>query len=369
MPSERHALRAIVAVILAAPLFLAACKDTLLVPEPDDGPRRPLDAAIDTVLARQIDGYLQTLPDGEAGISVLVRYDDEIVYYGSRGLQSKHSGRRLSERSLFRLASVSKPFTAVAVMQLVEKGEIGLDDSILKYFPEFDASWAPITIHMLLSHRSGTYDFLNDFAGSSWRQGITNKRVIDRFAEDPRLKFAPGTRPGYSNSNYVLLAEIISRVKGRPFADYMEETIFEPLGMTESYFRDAETPLSEDETLNYADRDTYLGLRTYTVGPMGMVSSTYEIDLFMRALSRGELLGEASLERMLVPYSNLFGASYGYGFMFGADWYGHGGSLDGAQTSITFYPRRNVHLIALSNGGSRTYDYIRRVASIVEAYY
>ena len=369
MLSERRALRAILAMVLSVPLLLVACEDNPVASGPDQGPRGSIDAAIDTALAARIDGYLQTLPGDEAGLSVLVRHDDAIVYYGSRGVQSKSTGRQLSEHSLFRLASVSKTFTAVAVMQLVERGEIGLDDSVLEYFPELDASWAPVTIHMLLAHRAGTYDFLNDFIGSPWRQGITNQKVLDYFAERPRLKFAPGTQAGYSNSNYVLLAEVISRVAGRSFADYMKETLFEPLGMTRTYFRDSEKPLSEDETLNYAERDTYFGLHTYTVGPMGMVSSTYEIDLFMRALSGGELLDAALLDRMLAPYSTLFGASYGYGFMFGDDWYGHGGSLDGAQTSITFYPQRNAHLILLSNGGSRTYAYMRNVAAIVEAYY
>lgn len=226
-----------------------------------------------------------------------------------------------------------------------------------------------MTIHMLLSHRTGTYDFLADFIGSPWRQGIHNQKVIGYFIDHPRLKFTPGTQAGYSNSNYVLLAEIISRINGVSFAKYMKEHIFEPLGMTNTYCRDSDTPLSENETLNYADRDTYFNIHTYTVGPMGMVSSTYEIDLFMQALSKGELLSPKSLALMKNPYSTLFGASHGYGFMFGNDWYGHGGSLDGAQTNITFYPQRNVHLITLSNGGSRTYGSMRKVASMVEAYY
>ncbi len=359
---------------LLAALLLASCSDNPVTPDPETETETETEgtiiaAHIDPVLAEQIDGYLATLPHDDAGLSVLVRHNDEIVYYGARGMGNIPTQEPLSVYSLFRLASVSKTFTAVALMQLVEQGDVGLDDSVLEYFPEFDASWAPMTVHMLLCHRAGTVDFLNDFIGSPWRRDITNQKVIDYFRDNPQLKFTPGTQAGYSNSNYVLLAEIISRVSGQPFADYMDETIFEPLGMTETYFRDTDTPLAAHETLNYAVRDTYFNIHTYTVGPMGLVGSAYEIDLFMRALANGELLNDASMALMRNPYATLFGASYGYGLMFGGDWYGHGGSLDGAQTNITFYPQRNAHLITLSNGGGRTYGYMRQVAAIVEGYY
>lgn len=362
-------LRTAAAVLLLAALLTSACVESPVTTSPEPEPEAVPGARIDTALAARIDGFLATVPADAPGLSVLVRHNDEVVYYGARGLANAHTGRELTVHSRFRLASVSKTFTAVAVMQLVERGTLGLDESVLTYFPEFDASWEPMTIRMLLSHRAGTYDFLADFRGSPWRQGLDNQRVIDYFAEHPTLKFTPGTEIRYSNSNYLLLAEIVSRVTGVPFARYMDEQFFEPLGMTTTYCRDAEVPLGEDEVLNFAERETYFGIRTYTLGAMGMVSSAYEVDLFMRALARGELLNEGSMAQMRVPYGTLFGVSYGLGLMFGDDWYGHGGSLDGFQTTIAVYPQRNAHLVLLSNGGERTSGYLREVASIVEAYY
>ncbi len=186
-------------------------------------------------LTETLDKYLDTnLDDNSPGMAILVIKDGEVTYKNAKGMANKHTGLFITSDTGFRLASVSKTFTAIAIMQLYEQQLLTVEESIITFLPELPSSWQGITIHHLLSHQSGIPDYLNDLGIDSWPDGVTNKDVLEYFSANDSLEFVPGTKGEYSNTGYLLLAEIVSRVTGVRFAVYMENNLFHPLGMKDS---------------------------------------------------------------------------------------------------------------------------------------
>jgi len=143
-----------------------------------DNPSSPNSNSSTPDLAQQLDDYLhKNQKDSDDGISILAIKDGETIY-ACRGMADLNSRTPVSKQTAFHLASISKPFTAIAIMQLVERGQLNLSDSILTYIPELPSSWNAITIENLLIHRSGIYDIINDFWEPSLLNGLTNNTLI-----------------------------------------------------------------------------------------------------------------------------------------------------------------------------------------------
>ena len=311
-------------------------------------------------LTETLDKYLDTnLDDNSPGMAILVIKDGEVAYVGTKGMANKHTGLSITSDTGFRLASVSKPFTALAVMQLYEQQLLTFEDPIISILPELPSSWQKITIHHLLSHQSGIPDFTNDMGIESWPDGVTNQNIIDYFTTHDVLEFEPGTKGDYSNTGYVLLAEIVSRVSGVRFADYMENSLFRPLGMNHSYVADEySTPLS-NEARNYAKYTTLSGRKFYVTGASGVVSSLDDMKLFIGALLDGKIVKAETLELMLQHHTLdlLSGSDYGYGLMVdptGMDAFAHTGGNDGFRTWMLINRDNNLRLVILGNGGDQT---------------
>lgn len=321
-------------------------------------------------LQERLDAVLAEQDSSSAGVSVLVVKDGEIVYHKSAGMANRNAGIAINNQTGFRLASVSKSFTALAIMQLLEAGQLSLNDSVNNYIPELPESWQPITVKMLLTHESGIYDLLND----SWRPSLvnrlTNNGAIDHFIANPGLEFSPGSRADYSNSGYILLAEIIERVTGYSFSDYMRLHIFEPAGMVNSYINDEGQPLRGGDALNYGTSQTHYGITTWLSGNMGQVSSTDDFIHFFKALRDGDVVSRSTLATMAFERTIVFGSiKYGYGFMLGATSYGHGGMWDSFRTDMTIDPASNLEFVVLTNGGGSTQSYIGAVREVVYDFY
>jgi CubicO group peptidase (beta-lactamase class C family) len=308
-----------------------------------------LEETIDTFLARNFS-------DDSPGIGILVLKEGQVVYKNGRGLANKHSNRAITSETGFRLASVSKPFTALAVMQLFEKRLLFLEDSILKFLPELPSKWSNINIHHLLSHQSGIPDINNtrDLPFKDWLD--TNKQAIEYFKVNDSLKFVPGTQAEYSNSGYVLLAEIVSRVSGQRFSDYMQNHFFYPLKMNNSYIADEYSKSLESDALNYAEFATLKGQNVQTYGSSGQVSSLNDMALFVEALLNEKIVEKKTFALMTQKHSlNIFDdLAYGYGWLLVpkvAGIYAHGGSNDGFLTNIELKTNLGIHLVFLSNSG------------------
>ena len=186
------------------------------------------------------------------GAAVLVMKDGKIIFKNTKGLANMEDRIPLKSNSVFEIASCSKQFTGLATAMLIDKGLIGLDDDIRKYIPEMPDYGYKITIAHLVYHISGirSTDDLQ-FAGFAPEDIITLPMCINFAINQKHLKFTPGERYNYSNTNYNLLAEIISRVTKQNFADWTKENIFDPLGMTATFFKAEPGQIYSNKVLCY----------------------------------------------------------------------------------------------------------------------
>jgi len=345
-------------------LILSACGGS------SDKPVKTNFTGVQDTITNTIDTYLTANPaPNEPGLSIIIKKDNIVVYQNNTGLANKQTNTAISSDTGFRLASVSKPFTALAVMQLYEQGLISMEDKLLDYIPELSSTWQAITVDHLLTHRSGIPDFLNDIWSDKRNSGLTNQGLIQFFAKTPKLEFTPGSKGDYSNTGYVLLAEIVARVSGLSFSEYMQQNIFTPIGMDNSYITNETTPLRVNDALNFADRDTYHGFKMYTYGSMAQVSSANDLNKFTLALKNHQVVSQQTLELMLEPHANLVnGGNYGYGFAI-SDSFEHSGLWDSFNTLLIFYPTRQIELIYLSNGGEITDKHMRNIQKLVRDFY
>ncbi len=334
---------------------------------------RIVNTGVQATLAETIDAYLDVnQSNDEPGLSILVRKDGELVYKKSRGMANKLTGQSITNQTGFRLASVSKPFVALSIMQFYEQQRISLEDSILIYLPELSSSWQSITIHQLLAHRSGIPDFLNDLHLEEKYDDITNQNVLDYFIDNDMLEFTPGSKSDYSNSGYLLLAKIIERITGDRFEDYMLNNLFIHIGMTNSYIADEFSTAQPNDALNYADRSTLWGFNLYINGGDGQVTSIDDMNLFVQALLEGSIVSIETLDLMRQIYSNLEQGNHGYSWFVGTsdqDHFHAGGSMDGFESKLIIEPSKELQYVALSNGGQLTAIHIGNIYALLSQFY
>ena len=332
-------------------------------------------------VAAQIDDILRSQQDAQAaGLSILLRKYGATVYSNSKGMAQAAQSAQITGNTVFQLASVSKPITAIAVMRLVEAGRLSLDDTALEWLPGLPASWSAITVRHLLAHRSGVPDYIANVpvAQIPRLDGLTNAGLLQRFAQDARLDFVPGSAPAYSSSNYVLLAEIIARSARQPYADHLRTTIFEPLGMRSTFVAGAEVPANISLALNFASQTTTWGINLLTVGDMGIFSSVADMDLLLRAFRAGRLVSASTAQVMTVAQSgqavNAAGEFYGFGWLVPGNItqptvYAHSGQKDGFRSLVRINEQQDLELVMLSNGGEATLRVMNAVRSVVQQTY
>lgn len=222
----------------------------------------------------------------------------------------------ITANTAFHLASTSKPFTGVAIMKLIDEQKINLDDEIRKYFPGFP--YSGVTIRHLLTHRSGLPNYLYFMDDKQkWNQTtmVSNKDVIDfLIGHQPPKTASPGTRFQYSNTNYVLLASVIEKVSGKAFPQYMKETIFEPLGMTNTFVY---TPADSTRALmSYKPSGALWANDKYenTYGDKNVYSTPRDMFKWDSALYREDFVKKEILDSSFVPRSNEKPGVHNYGY-------------------------------------------------------
>lgn len=325
-------------------------------------------SVVATELSKKIDDYLLANQAADLpGISVMIVKDGKLAYSGSRGMADIPSGVAITSVTGFRVASVSKPFTAIAVMQLVERGDLKLSDSLLDYIPELPSSWQKITIQQLLSHRSGIPDIINDGWHPEILNGLTHTRLINYLSNNPRLEFEPGSQFDYSNTGYMLLATLIERKTGLSFSDYMQRNIFEPANMKSSYINDENQSIKYGDALNYARLRTYYGVVTHLKGSMAQVSSGDDFVNFFLAMRENKLVSAQTLAEMSVARSFYPGSKVGYGYGFGVsdDYISHLGEWDGFETDMEIGKSKDIAFVILTNSGSIGGRHINAIRSII----
>jgi CubicO group peptidase (beta-lactamase class C family) len=189
--------------------------------------------------------------DKEPGISIGIVIDDSLVIQKQYGLATLEHSIPITNNTSFHVASVSKQFTALAILLLETEGKLSLDDDIQKYIPEMKIK--NISIRNLLHHTSGLRDQWNLLRLAGWRLEdiITNKEVLNLIYNQKELNFMPNQEFMYSNSGYTLLAEIVSRISNMSFAEFTKKRIFQPLKMNNSSFIDTEGAVIPNKANSY----------------------------------------------------------------------------------------------------------------------
>jgi CubicO group peptidase (beta-lactamase class C family) len=323
--------------------------------------------------AKPVDALFSSLiSDREPGAAVLVVKDGGALFEHGYGVTDLRTSRRIDARTNFRLASVTKQFTAAAVMLLVRDGKIRYEDSLAAIFPGFPEYGRAITLRHLLNHTSGLPDYEDlmppaDPALSIEQVQIRDAGVLELLTKQESGKFAPGSRWAYSNSGYVLLGLVVEKASGRPFAEFLRDRIFAPLKMTGTIAYEH----GKNDVPNRAFGHTREGLRwrekdqsptSATLGDGGVYSSLSDLAKWDEALRRHTLLSDPEMQLALTPVRVLEGpptepagspADYGFGWFLNP-WKGHArmwhyGETSGFRTAIHRFTDDGLTVIVLCN--------------------
>jgi CubicO group peptidase (beta-lactamase class C family) len=286
--------------------------------------------------------------------SVLVAVDGKPVFRQGFGLADRELSVANTPDTEFRLGSITKQFTATAILQLAEQGKLKIDDPVSKYYTDAPPAWAKVTIKHLLTHTSGipTYTALPDFFAREARLPHTPEELI-KLTRDRPLDFDPGTKYAYDNSGYILLGWIVEKVSGQSYADYLQQHIFGPLGMSHSGYDSSEKIIPHRASgYRFDDKGWSNAPFLDMSGPYAAGSLYSDVDdmlVWDQALNAAKPLAAASLQQMFTDY----GHQYGFGFVvdksFAHDRIWHNGGINGFSTSFQRYPKDRLTVVVLSN--------------------
>jgi CubicO group peptidase (beta-lactamase class C family) len=300
-----------------------------------------------------LDQYMQAQMNvkGFSG-AVLVMQHDKVILKKAYGLADREWNVANTVDTKFRIASLTKQFTAACILQLVEQGKLTLDDKLNKFLPDFPKGDS-ITIHMLLNHTSGIYNFASDPDISNLRKLSWSKDSIIRFFGNKPFKFSPGKGWEYSNSGYFLLGYIIERTSGQSYEDYLLQHIFNNLGMKNTGMNNLDSILPLRARGYVKENNRFINAEATSMNwpfSAGSLNSTVD-DLYKwdRALYGTAILSENSKQKMFTNWKN----NYGYG------WYvdtinghyrtRHPGIVTGYLSNISRYVNDDACIVILSN--------------------
>lgn len=291
------------------------------------------------------------------GASLLVLKDGKPVLRKTYGYANLESGEVATSATNFRLASVSKQFTAAAILLLVQDGKLKLDDSVRHWLPSLPATDQAITLHHLLSHSSGLIDY-EDLIPPGTTAQLNDSDVLRMLSAETRSYFAPGSSYRYSNSGYVLLGLIVERASAQRLPDFLRQRIFEPLHMDHTLLREPGGPEPAHRAFGYSEADgkwtrTDQDLTSATRGDGGIYSSIDDLARWDAALYDHRLLSDASRKLAFAAQNKVASEedvdAYGYGWRIHGDVRWHSGESIGFRNVIMRWPKQHVTVILLSN--------------------
>jgi CubicO group peptidase (beta-lactamase class C family) len=331
--------------------FATGCSST-----PAPSPATEFETWVDSVAA-------ETLRDGLVpSVSIAVARGQNFVLEKTYGRADIENDVPAGNDTIYRIASITKQFTAAAIMRLVEQGRVDLDAEVIKYLPEFRAHGARITIRQLLNHTSGIQN-ITDLPAlePKMRLDLTDAQTLAIFQDEPR-NFEPGTNFLYNNSGFYILAMVIERISGQSIAEYMQRSMFEPLGLRSTSVCD-ERRVVPRRAHGYIVQKGQLWNPPYIShdlpkGGGNMCSTAHDLVLWAQALAGGKVVSPESYKVMTTPGRLADGRPIGYGLgLFLSEFAGqeevsHGGDFWSFTAFLAWYPADSVAIAVLQNSGA-----------------
>ena len=310
-------------------------------------------------LEQQINQVLEAqFEDNGPGAVFLVAKEGEIIYQNALGLANLELEVSMQLDNVFEIGSMTKQFTAIGVLMLMEEGKLSLQDEITTYIPDYPTQGHTITIHHLLTHTSG----IKNFTSMKGLNAIAQKdmeplEMIDFFKNEP-MDFAPGEAFKYNNSGYVILGHIIEKASGLSYADFVEQRIFKKLGMSSSRYA-THTKVVPKRASGYHNREGYVNKRhisfsiPYASG--SLMSTVGNLFKWEEAIKNHVLISEKTTKMAFTNYTLNNGdpINYGYGWHIKKESevksYEHGGSIFGFKSMGVYLPDADIYVVGLSN--------------------
>ena len=310
--------------------------------------------------AAEIDARLAELTKTQpVAVTVLVSRDGKVLYEKAVGLADLEHRTAATPATKFRIGSITKQFTAAAILRLAEKEKLSLDDPLSRFFPDFPGG-EKISLRRLLTHTSGLHSY-TDKPGflQSVTAPIAPEKLIASFRDDPP-DFAPGAGWHYCNSGYFLLGEIVAKASGQTLADYLREQFFAPLGMKDTgLFRNDAPPADSALGYSFASGKLTRALdwdMSWAGGAGALYSTVRDLHLWNEAVFGGHFLSADSLKAAHTPTAlprGVQGMQYGFGWCIGElrglTMIDHSGGLNGFQSYLVRFPAQRLTIAVLSN--------------------
>ncbi len=304
------------------------------------------------------------------GCAVGAFRNGKTLFVTAAGASDVETQKPLDGDTLFYAASVSKQFTALAAAKLIEQGKLSLEDDIRKYLPELPAYEVPVTVRMLMLHTAGIRDSLEliRLSGMGSAANSNKAKALQLLFQQRSTNFTPGTAYTYSNGGYLLLAEIVERIAGMPFADYAKRAILQPLGMKRSFFMNDAPPKGTNIAHGYVPggsgfevRDTY---PTFS-GSGGLMVTINDLAKFERDIAVGHKVWTPAVAKIMTTpgtftngepaFEERTGLVYAGGLMVGRRngqyFVQHGGGAEGFKNMLARLPERKLSVAVFCNRG------------------
>lgn len=332
-------------------------------------------------LAKRLDQLFESAYDStKSGAAILISKDGEAIYQNQIGMANVEYQIPISTKTKFHIGSITKQFTAAAILILEEEGRLNINDSISKYLPSVPSEKKAITITQLLAHTSGIKDYPQvPEIREKIRNNLSPKQIVE-LANEVKLEFEPGAELSYSNTGYILLGLVIESVSGQEYANFLEDRIFKILNMNDTEVNNYEAIVANRAVGYSEDENDQLINATFHTSPYSagaIISTVEDLNKWVAGLQGGEIISAKSLEKMLS--NNLLTSGQATNLGFGweinhiADMlcFEHSGFVPGYKANSVFIPENNIYVVVMQNNeyGSPTPTMINAAAMVSEKPY
>lgn len=310
-------------------------------------------------LSAELDAMLQAkYKAGEPGAVALVAKGGKAIYRQAFGMADMENNVAMRPEHVFEIGSITKQFTAVSILMLMEQGKLKLDDPVTKYIPDYPMQGSTITIHHLLTHTSGikSYTSLEKWT-KVWRQDMKPMEMIDLFKNEP-MEFAPGEKWNYNNSAYFMLGYIIEKASGIPYPEFLERNIFTPLGMKNTYYG-SQSKIIKNRAQGYQKQEDYVRAeylsltQPYSAG--SIMSTVDDLYTWQLAINANKLVKKETIQLAHTPVKlnngkvQEYGYGWGIGEVNGSPTTEHSGGIFGFLTNAIYLPKEDVFVAVFAN--------------------